>query len=155
MATNATRNGGFHAQVPRPEFAPVRRDFDGWFTLSPMLALLIADRDAADEARALGSRLEEHGLEVREEPATAGEEAQSPPIRLAEALVRLEGLISAGPPAVVALAGESDEVLAAALVAAKLEIPIELERREGAQGGNRRLLGLLAGASQLPTLGRR
>jgi hypothetical protein len=115
-----------------------------------MLALLIRDGGAAAEAAGLRARLEGAGLEVRELPDGAG--AVSAPLRLAEALVRFEGEVTASNADLVALAGEDDEILAAALVAAKLEVPIEIEPTGAAQGGNRRVIELLAGESRLPTL---
>jgi UDP-N-acetylglucosamine 2-epimerase len=93
---------------------------------------VIADSSGRDRAEELAEALASagHGAELLEA------------VGLASALVAFEAKLTADRPDAVALVGEGDEVLAGAIVAAKLEIPAL--RVGGAEAGYGRILDILA-----------
>jgi hypothetical protein len=86
------------------------------------------------------------GDRMREVIVEAGPRDPEPSVgRLARLLVEFERTLSADPPDRVVLADDSDEALAAALVAAKLPIAIEARATARAPGSpNGRLIAQLA-----------
>ena len=96
-----------------------------------MRIAVIADESGRDQAGQLVDALVSEGAEARlvASPAGADDAAAA---QIAAALLAFEGNLTADRPDAVAVVGEGEEALAAAIVAAKLEIPtFRAGRREG------------------------
>jgi hypothetical protein len=102
---------------------------------------VIADEAGRDQAGQLVDALVSEGAEARlvASPAGADDAATA---QIAAALLAFEGNLTADRPDAVAVVGEGEEALAAAIVAAKLEIPTF--RAGGGDAGNGRVIGILA-----------
>jgi len=110
--------------------------------LSAPLTLVVGARQAAER---VAQALDAGGGDARIW-APAGEDAEDGSSQpLADALVGVEGAVEADRPAELVLADDSDAALAAALVAAKLLIPVGAVA-EATRGGsvNARLIAQLA-----------
>ena len=106
-----------------------------------MRIAVIADAGSRDQAEKLAGALASEGEDAELlEPPTGGEVATI--AGLASALLAFEAKLATERPDAVALVGGRDEPLAAAIVAAKLEIPAY---RVGAgEAGYGRIVGMLA-----------
>jgi UDP-N-acetylglucosamine 2-epimerase len=106
--------------------------------LAAMKVLTVADSTGADRLASLAERLESEGIEVaRVPPDLAAPEAGGPGRATAAAMISLEQLLGKSGPDALLLEGDSEVVLAAALVAAKLEIPL-VRLGAGARSGDRK-----------------
>jgi hypothetical protein len=96
---------------------------------APTKLLICPGEDAGDLAAAVGERLGE-GFEVSA-AAHAANGGASPAGRIAEALTKIEAAALEDPPDAVLLDGNGEATLAAALVFAKLEVPMIRVRAGG------------------------
>lgn len=113
-----------------------------------MQIAVVADAGSRDQAEKLAGALAAEGAdaELLELPAEAEGAAMA---GLASALLTFEAKLTTERPAAVALLGEGDEALAAAIVAAKLEVPAF--RVGGGETGYDRIIGILAERTVAPS----
>jgi hypothetical protein len=106
-----------------------------------MTALVVGDATPAGQ---LVESLRATGVDAQLDGASRDETPAGEIPALAAELVRLEGLLSDGPPSAVVLADASDRSLAAALVATKLLIPVGAAGIAASDGQNAGVLAQLA-----------